>query len=152
MARVRNPIAVSENIEQRILFEEYVKLGAKRSLKKLMEFSPRSWTTIQKWSIKFNWVKRAMENDKESMETFGLETQSEGVIRKKLALDIVNKMIEDIAVIKDGKVIDTTLKAKNVFDLRTLVDVRDEILGIKEKMAKTQQQTNIDKAIFIIKK
>ncbi len=152
MARVRNPIAVTENIEQRILFEEYVKLGAKRSLKKLMEFSPRSWTTIQKWSIKFNWVKRAMENDRESMETFGLETQSEGVIRKKLALDIVNKMIEDIAVIKDGKVIDTTLKAKNVFDLRTLVDVRDEILGIKEKMAKTQQQTNIDKAIFIIKK
>ena len=147
---------VPEGLEHRTLFEEYVKMGAGRKIKDLVEkkITTRCWGTIQAWSIKYHWVKRARERDKEMMENIGLETHAESVEHKRLALDIVNKMIRDIAVIDEhGKVIDTTIKAKNVFDIRTLVDVRDEILGVKEKMAKTaSQQTNIDKAIFIIKK
>jgi hypothetical protein len=143
----------AENMEQRALFEEYVAMGAQRSLKKLLPHTRRVWNTVQKWSHDFNWVVRARERDKELMDSNLIETPRENVERKKLALEIVNKMIRDIAILdKDGKVIDTTLKAKNVFDLRTLVDVRDELLGLKDKSRKEASQTNIDKAIFIIKK
>jgi len=146
--------AISENIEQRELFEKYVAMGKERTLAKLVPLTSKSWQSVQRWSIKFNWSKRARERDKEALEVFGLETPADHLKHRKLALDIVNKMIEDIAVLdKDGKVTGTTIKAKNVFDIRTLVDVRDEILGLKDKAEKTKQQlTNIDKAIFIIKK
>ena len=156
MSRKRDPLlpVKAENLEQRALFEEYVGMGSKRSLMKLQDHTDRAWNTVQAWSIRFNWVVRANERDKELMECAGFETPQQNVQRKKLALDIVNKMIEDMAVVNEhGKVVDTTIKAKTVFDLRTLVDVRNEILGIKDKMDRTKnQQTNIDKAIFIIRK
>jgi hypothetical protein len=148
--------AKSENLEQRLLFEEYVSMGSSRSLKKLMEHTKRSWKTVQAWSIRFKWNIKARERDKELMETIGMETPRENVERRKLSLDIVNKMIADIAILDDaGEVVDTKIKAKSVLDLRTLIDVRDEILGVKERMEKNSKQnnqTNIDKAIFIIKK
>lgn len=145
--------ALSENMEQRDLFEQYVAMGKGRTLKKLLPLTKKKWITVQHWSVKFNWARRAQERDKEAMETYGLESPTQNLANKKLALDIVNKMIQDIAVLDTaGNVIDTTLKAKNVFDLRTLVDVRDEILGLKDKADRTKAQTNIEKAVFIIKK
>jgi hypothetical protein len=156
MSRTRDPFlpVKTENLEQRALFEEYVAMGSKRSLAKLLDVTDRAWKTVQAWSIKFNWVVRAATRDKEMMENVLIESPRESANRRKLSLDIVNKMIQDIAVLdKDGVVIDTTIKAKTVFDIRTLVDVRDEILGLKDKMEKTKaSQTNIDKAIFIIRK
>jgi hypothetical protein len=152
----KRAVAVTENLEQRALFEEYVALGSRRRLLDLMQFTDKSWVTVQRWSVQFNWVKKAVERDKELMECAGLETPKENVKNKKLALDIVNKMIKDLAILdENGNVVGTTVQAKNVFDLRTLIDVRNEILGIKDKMDRTNklnQQTNIDKAIFIIKK
>ena len=145
--------ALTENMEQRDLFEKYIAMGKGRTLKKLIPHCKRKWLTIQNWSVRFNWARRALERDKEAMETYGLETPEEHLKNKKLALDIVNKMIKDMAVLdKNGNVVETIIKAKNVFDLRTLVDVRDEILGLKDKAEKTKQLTQIDKAIFIIKK
>lgn len=153
MTQGRNLPACTENMEQRDLFEKYVSMGKDRSLKKLIPFTKKKWLTIQNWSVKFNWSKRALERDKEAMETYGLETPSEHLKNKKLALDIVNRMIRDTAVLdEDGKLIGTTIQAKNVFDLRTLIDVRDEMLGLKDKAEKTKNLTQIDKAVFIIKK
>jgi hypothetical protein len=152
---IRNPLlpVKTENIEQRALFEEYVKMGYTRTLAKLTDKTPRSWNTIQIWSRKFDWIKRANMADKEIMENLSLESPVENTERKRLILDIINKMITDIAVVDEkGKVVGTTLQAKNVFDLRTLVDVRNEILGVKDKSKDKSNQTNIDKAIFIIKK
>ena len=152
MAGTKNPIAVTENLEQRALFEEYVAMGEHRSLKKVLEISRRSWNTIQAWSVKFNWRVRAQERDKELMENISVETPRESVDRKKFALDIVNNILKDIAVLdENGKVIDTKVKAKNIFDIRTLIDIRAEILGEKDKSQKAGT-TNIDKAVFIIKK
>jgi hypothetical protein len=149
-----HPPATTENFEQRELFEKYCVMGRGRTLRKLLTQTKRPWGTVQTWSRKFGWVRRAADRDHESLGSVGLETPENNLKNKKLALDIVNKMIQDMAILdEDGKVVDTVIKAKNVFDLRTLVDVRDEILGLKEKAEKNKlATTNIDKAIFIIKK
>ncbi len=150
----KNLPAKGENLEQRALFEEYCKMGAKRTLKKLLDISPRSWKTIQSWSIRFQWVRRAEQKDRELMECVGLESPKQNIERKQLILDIINHMIEQIAVLdENGKVKETKFGAKNVYDIRTLVDIRDEVLGVKKDAKESKSgNTNIDKAIFIIKK
>ncbi len=144
-----------ENLEQRGLFEEYVKLGSKRSLKQLKPLTDKSWETIQVWSQKFCWVKRSREEDAKLIDNISLESPKENFERRKLILSLINKMIKDIAKLDaDGNVIGSEFPAKNVFDLRTLIELRDEQLGQKDKPKISSQggTTNIDKAVFIIKK
>jgi hypothetical protein len=144
-----------ENLEQRALFEEYVKLGSKRSLKQLIPLTDKSWETIQVWSQKFTWVKRAREEDAKMIDNISLESPKENYERRKLILSLINKMIKDVAKLDEsGNVIGSNFPARNVFDLRTLIELRDEQLGVKDKSKITPNggTTNIDKAVFIIKK
>jgi hypothetical protein len=151
-----HPPAISENLEQRALFEEYVKMPGRRSLRRLFEsgVTTRSWKTVQAWSIKFNWVKRVQQKEKELMDVVGLESPRESIERKQLVLKIIDLMIDDIVKRdENGLIVGTKFGAKNVFDIRTLVDIRDEVLGIKKaKESDKGGTTNIDKALFIIKK
>lgn len=146
-----------ENLEQRMLYEEYVKLGDGRSLEKLLPLTQRSRNTVIAWSKKFNWANRVEQEDKALMESTPVpESQRENKERKKLILDMIDFMIKELVEFNpDGTVKKTKVQAKNIFDLRTLIDIRDEQLGLKKSGPRSGgggETTNIDKAVFIIKK
>ncbi len=145
--------ALEENPEQRALFDEYVAMGRNRSLEKLQAHTERTIQTIQRWSSRFGWVRRADLKDRELLEN-GLESARDHINNKKLALAIINKMIKDVAVIDEkGELVGTTVQAKNVYDIKTLIEIKDIILGVDKKDTSPKGgNTNIDKAIFIIKK
>lgn len=145
-----------ETLEQRTLYEEYLRLGDDRSIDKVVSLSKRSRNTVYAWSKKFNWFDRANQEDKALTEgsTVLPEPQRKNRERKQLILDMIDWMIKEMVVFNpDGTIKMTKLQPKNIFDLRTLIDIRDEQLGLKKAASgKPGDTTNIDKAVFIIKK
>jgi hypothetical protein len=143
---------IAENLEQRALFEEYVKMGAKRSLPKLLAHTTRSIMSIQNWSKRFDWVERARQADHAACEIGLLETPRETVERKKTTLDLINWMIVNTANLdENGKVIGSKVGVRSVNDLKLLNELREELMGQRRKEV-ARGDINVDKAVFIIKK
>ncbi len=146
-----------ETVEQRKWFMEYVKLGSShRSLEKIIAMSGRHPHTIAKWSSRWKWVERTAVEDQKLLDIGdGLDTHAINSKRKKLVLDLADYLIKHAAIIDEetGEVTGAKINIKNVFDLRAVIDIRDEQLGLKDKnKAIGSGTTNIDKAVFIIKK
>lgn len=154
MARGRKLDKDNETVEQRLAFEEYVRLGDERSLAKVAEKTGKHELTIQKWSSVFDWVERARSIDFANIDTAGVETIPEQMENRKRNLKLVDVMLKEAAVIdEDGNIVSSKVKLKSMTDIRTALEVREALLGsVAKTNGKSGNIENIEKAVFIIKK
>ncbi len=142
-----------ESIEQRTAFEEYCKLGDDRSLEKVADIVKKNSLTIQRWSKRFNWVKRVNQVDIDNIDTVTIESLADQMDSKKRNLKLVDVMLKEAAVIdENGNIVSSKVKLKSMSDIRTALEVRDALLGKDNKGKGGNIGTEIQQAVFIIKK
>lgn len=64
-----------ENAEQFRAFQEYMRMGPKRSMSEIAEMYEKSVDTIQSWAKKYAWEKRAAQWDKEQVAMIWKDTE-----------------------------------------------------------------------------
>lgn len=152
MPRGRKLEVGNETMEQRRAFEEYSRLGDERSLVKVADIVGKTDVTIQKWSKCFGWVERVKKLDNAIIDTASVESLPEQMDNRKRNLKLIDVMLRDAAVIdENGNIVESKIKLKSMTDIRTALEVREALLG-RDKTGKSGDTTNIDKAVFIIKK
>ena len=145
----------NESVEQRLAFEEYLKLGDERSLAKVAEKSGRTEITIGRWSKAFDWVERAKQVDVEHIDTASIESLPSQMEGRKRNLKLIDIMLRETAVVDDdGNIVSSNVKLKSMSDIRTALEVREALLGSAKANSGRPGGTieNIEKAVFIIKK
>jgi hypothetical protein len=146
------PLAGKETLEQRMIFEEYVKMGDARSLVKLADLTKKPLPSLTTWSKKYKWQERLLALHDATSESMTIEPLDVQIRKKQLFVKLIDKMIENsIVVNKKGDIEKVTISLRNMADLRSALEIRDDILGNKKKSG-PGFGTNIEKAVFIIKK
>lgn len=154
MARGKKLSKENETVEQRLAFEEYLRMGDNRSLAKIADVLGKQELTISRWSKALDWVERARAADMANIDTAGVESLTESMDKRKNNLKLIDSMLRDSAIIdEEGNVVGSTIKLRSMNDIRTALEVREALLGTaKTSNGKGGNIGNIEKAVFIIKK
>jgi hypothetical protein len=144
--------AGQETVEQRRAFEEYCKMGDERSLVKIAKLMNKAPLTVQRWSKIFDWRNKVIKVDQQHIDTANIESIADHTDSRKRNLKLIDVMLKDAAIIdENGNIVESKVKLKSMTDIRTALEVREALLG-RDKTGKSGDTTNIDKAVFIIKK
>ena len=145
----------SEGMEHIRAFEHYLTLGEDRSYEKVAEYIGKSVTTIAKWSNSYKWVERVKEAERALVANLSssIETLDEQIAKKKLHLQIIDTILKGtVEVDADGNVKKVNISARNTADIKTLLEARDRILGVKQGDSSTIGGARIQNAMFILKR
>lgn len=110
-------------------FEEYYKMGDRRSHPKVAKKFGKSVGVISQWSRDFGWVQRVMERDREIGDKLQLESVEEITESRKNILLILRSAVEAFIKRKDGEDVPEKIEG---FKLRNVADLKEAYLLMEE--------------------
>lgn len=92
-----------ENAKNYAAFNTYVSAGPARSLAKLASETGRSLTTLERWSVKYQWVERATAYDTHAIEA-GLSRRRQIIeLARQQAIDLLPENLDALQAIARGQ-------------------------------------------------
>lgn len=129
-ADLNSKAAAGESFEQKMGFETYYKLGAKRSLLQTAKQLGRGARTVEEWAAKGRWSARVKERERAAAEYLLMQRSAEEEAKTKTNhLTLVDATISQWS----KKLLSGEIKISKVEDLEKLIKLRWELAGMPDK-------------------